>query len=380
MADATSTPLHRRGLTRLLAAAPAALAAGRALADATPQRPAPAVETRSLDELHRAAMAEGGQLTVYAGGDVPNAYAGWENGFKARFPGMQIRIFADLSKYHDARIDLQLARGRLEADVAMLQTLHDFDRWKREGKLLAYKPLDWDVLWPDTRDPEGAFHSIGFFAFSNTVNVTQIPMDQAPRDALDFLDPKLKGKLVLTYPHDDDAVLFQFDRIVGLHGWDYMDRLMAQDVMWIRGTVPARIAVQRGDRAASFTSSGPLLHNTATPLRFQLPRSEPFLSWPQTAAILAEAPHKEAARLFLSWMASRDATIARTAQWSARRDVAGPQGVNPIWSYNTAPLAFRGFMQDRARVERLKTQFEHIIGPAQGANPTGVSGVYLLGA
>lgn len=373
----------RRGIAALLAAAPALLAtapallaAGRAQADATPARPAPAVETRSLDELHRAAMAEGGRLVVYAGGDIPNAYAGLEAMFRARFPGMQIRIVADLSKYHDARIDNQLARGRLEADIAILQTLHDFDRWKAEGKLLPYKPLDWDMLVPDAKDPEGAFHAIGFIAFSNNCNTTLLPPDRAPRDALDYLDPGLKGRLVLTYPHDDDAVLFQFDRIVGLHGWDYLDRLMAQDVQWVRGTVPARLVVQRGEKVATFTASGTLNPVAGNPLRFQLPRREAFLSWPQTAAIFAEARNKEAARLFLSWLASRDVTVARTGQWTVRRDVTAAPGFGPIGDYNTAPHAFRIFMRDRARVERLKTQFEHIIGVPQGPNPTGVTGLY----
>ncbi len=37
-------------------------------------------------------------------------------------------------------------------------------------------------------------------------------------------------------------------------------------------------------------------------------------------------------------------------------------------------------MKDRTRVERLKTQFEHIIGPAEGPNPTGTKGVYVAEA
>lgn len=378
MSESKGFSLTRRRLASTLLAAPAVFAAGRALADAAPLIPSPDVETRSLDELHAAAMAEGGKLVVYSGGDVPNAYAGLERMFVARFPGMQVRIIADLSKYHDTRIDLQYARGRVEADVAMLQTLHDFDRWKSEGRLLAYKPLDWDVLYPETRDPEGAFHSIGFFAFSNNSNADLIDPEQAPREALDYLDPALRGKIVLTYPHDDDAVLYQFDRILGAHGWDYMDRLMAQEVLWVRGTAPARQVVQRGERAVSFTNSGALNFAKDSPLRFQLPRKDLFLSWPQTAGILSEAPHKEAARLFLSWMASLEATRARTTQWSARRDFAGPEGWNPVFAYNTAPLQFRSFMQDRARIERLKSQFEQVIGPAAGPNPTEVQGVYLV--
>lgn len=379
----TSQPLRdpdRRRLVGYALTVPALLASGALRADPAPHRPAPDVETRSLDEIHRAALAEGGKLVVYAGGDIPNAYAGVERAFMARFPGMSVRIVADLSKYHDARIDLQLARGRLEADVAILQTLQDFDRWKEQGQLLAYKPLDWDAISPGYKDPDGAFAGIGLIAFSNSYNTGTFQESEAPRDAVDYLDPRLKGRIVLTYPHDDDAVLYQFDRIVQAHGWDYMDRLMRQDVLWIRGTVPARLAVGEGKRPVTFTASGTFAAPANATSRFILPRSDIFLSWPQTGAILKEARHKEAARLYISWMASREATVARTTQWSVRRDVPAAGNIGPIGNFNTDPLRFRVFMKDRTRVERLKTQFEHIIGPVEGQNPTGVRGVYLVEA
>jgi ABC-type Fe3+ transport system substrate-binding protein len=376
----TRSPFSRRSIIGMALAAPAVAVANRAFADPSPLVAAPDVETRSLDELHRAALAEGGKLVVYSGGDIPNASAGLEKAFADRFPGMSIKIFTDLSKYHDARIDLQLERGRLEADIAILQTLHDFDRWKDGGHLLAYKPLDWDAILPQYKDPDGAFISVGVIAFSNSYNTAQLSEADAPRDALDYLDPRLKGKIALTYPHDDDAVLYQFDRIITTHGWDYMDKLMAQDVLWVRGTVPARIAVAEGKRLATFTASGTFAPPPNAPSRFILPRRDVFHSWPQTGAIFKEAPHKAAAKLYMSWMASKEATIARTAQWSVRRDVPGAGSIGLIESHNTDPLRFRIFMKDRARIERLKTQFEHIIGAAAGPNPTGTKGVYLNAA
>ena len=33
----------------------------------------------------------------------------------------------------------------------------------------------------------------------------------APKEYPDFLKPEFKDKLVLTYPNDDDSVLFQFN-------------------------------------------------------------------------------------------------------------------------------------------------------------------------
>jgi ABC-type Fe3+ transport system substrate-binding protein len=368
--------MNRRQMLALGAATVVVAQTRRAFAQTTPAKVVPDIETRSLDELHKAALAEGGDLIVYAGGDLPNGAAGTEKAFVARFPGMKLRILTDLSKYHDARIDNQLARGRLECDLAHLQTLHDFDRWKAEGRLMLYKPLGWDQVYGDFKDPDGAYTAMAVIAFSSVVNVNLIAEAEAPRGPLDFLDPKLKGKIVLTYPHDDDAVLYQFDRIVSTYGWEYMDRLLAQEPQWIRGTAPARLVVERGGKAASFTASGPLVAQPGSPLRFLLPRSEDFLAWPQTAGIFNAARHPAAAKLYLSWLLSREMQQGR---WPVRRDVAPPTGYTSLFDYPTFPVRFRAFMQDRARIERLKFQFEHYIGPAQGPNPTEVKGLYPVG-
>lgn len=368
--------MNRRELLALGAATIAAARTSRAFAQTPPSRVVPDVETRSLDELHKAALAEGGDLIVYAGGDIPNGAAGIEKAFVERFSGMRIRILVDLSKYHDARIDNQLARGKLECDLAHLQTLHDFDRWKAEGRLLAYKALGWDQLYGDFKDPDGAYTAIAVIAFSSVVNVNLIPEAEAPRGPLDFLDPKLKGKIVLTYPHDDDAVLYQFERIVSTYGWQYMDSLLAQEPQWIRGTVPARLVVERGEKAATFTASGPLVPQANSPVRFLLPKSDDFLAWPQTAGIFNTARHPTAARLYMSWLLSKEMQQGR---WPVRRDLPPPAGYTSVFDYATYPVRFRAFMQDRARIERLKTQFEHYIGPAQGPNPTEVKGLYPVG-
>ena len=81
----------------------------------------------------------------------------------------------------------------MECDLAHLQTLHDFDRWKAEGRLLAYKPLGWDQVFGDFKDPDGAYTAMAIISFSSVVNVNLIPEAEAPRGPLDFLDPKQCG-------------------------------------------------------------------------------------------------------------------------------------------------------------------------------------------
>ena len=245
---------------------------------------APDIETRSLDELHKAALAEGGELMVYGGGDLPNGSAATEKAFNARFPGMKIRIMVDRSKYHAVRIDNQLALGKLACDAVHILQINSFDRWKSDGWLLPYKPPGWDQIYPDFKDPDGAYLGMRVFAFSTVFNTSQVSEAEAPRDAVDFLDPKFKDRIVLSYPHDDDAVLYQFDRIVSEQGWGYMDKLLAQNVRWVRGSAPARVAVEKGDKAVTFTASGPLTTPANSTSKFVLPKNDSFLSWPQPAA------------------------------------------------------------------------------------------------
>nr|WP_324606163.1 hypothetical protein [Streptomyces griseus] len=77
----------------------------------------------------------------------------------------------DYSKFHDARIDNQLATGTLVPDVVQLQTLQDFPRWKREGALLPYKPAGFSRVHPAFKDPDGAWTGIFVDAFSTVYNV-----------------------------------------------------------------------------------------------------------------------------------------------------------------------------------------------------------------
>ena len=48
-----------------------------------------------------------------------------------------------------------------------------------------------------------------YFLFANNFAEAKLPRNQAPTEFLDYLKPQFKGKIVSTYPNDDDAVLFQ---------------------------------------------------------------------------------------------------------------------------------------------------------------------------
>jgi len=170
---------------------------------------APAAENRTLDEIYQAALKEGGVVTLWHGGDEKNQQDGLKQAFEKRFPGITLNVTVDLSKYHDGHLDDQLANNNVYVDSIILQTLHDYPRWKKEGALLSYKPSVFANIASEFKDPDGAYYGYSVFGWSTNWNTAKYNGSLA--DFSDALRPELKDKLILTYPNDDDAVLYAFD-------------------------------------------------------------------------------------------------------------------------------------------------------------------------
>lgn len=86
-------------------------------------------ENRTIDEIYQAALAEGGIVTCWHGGDEVTQQDGLKRAFETRFPGMTLNITVNRSKYHSVNVYRQLASGRpLEVDTIILQALQDYPR------------------------------------------------------------------------------------------------------------------------------------------------------------------------------------------------------------------------------------------------------------
>ncbi|PSN72340.1 periplasmic binding protein-like II [Corynespora cassiicola Philippines] len=325
---------------------------------------APAAENRTLDEIYQAALAEGGVVTLWHGGDEKVQQNGLKQAFEARFPGMTLNSTVDLSKYHDGRIDDQLAAGNVYVDSIILQTLHDYPRWKEQDALLQYKPRDFANISPEFKDPDGAYYGYAIFGWSTTWNTNKY--DGTLGDFADALLPELKDKLILTYPNDDDAVLYAFDLIIKTLGVEWFDSLLAQNPTWVRGsaTPGAQLSLANTSYVAAFGTGG---RSGGGGINTTRPTDAPYVTWPQTAAILKDAPHPEGAKLLHNWLLSDERQFA-SPQWTVRSD-APADFPNIFEEPNTNVTGFLPYMLDRAEVERQKLWYETRIGTAQGLSP-----------
>ncbi len=328
------------------------------------------IETRSLDELYTVALKEGGEFVLRAGGDKPDQIDYYLDKFKKRFPKLKVTHTVDVSINHAPRYDNARAAGGEEnvPDVIQFQTLHDFHYYVEHNLLDAYKPKNWDKVFPDQKDPHGRWTGLYGVTFSNYVNPDVLGNAKAPRDALDYLDPALKGKVILTYPHDDDAVLYQFWNLKEAYGWEYLEKLVATEPTWVRGTAWPYVAINNSWYGASFTTFWAFEPFPNSKNQFLLPEKDYFLTWFQTAAIPTQAKHKAAAKLYLNWMLSEEFQ-STWLQFPVRRDIEASGGQKTVLHHNTSPGDFHRWMLKRDTVERFRMQLLQLIGPAEGPTP-----------
>ncbi|OXA60075.1 Iron-utilization periplasmic protein [Folsomia candida] len=261
-----------------------------------------------------------------------------------------------------------------EGGKLILQTLQDFDRWKAQGVLHPYKPIGWDQVYPEFKDPDGYSTGVHIWAFSNNINRDLLGNNENnwPTEASDYLDPKFKGKIISTYPNDDDAVLFMYKLIIDKYGWNWLAKFVKNRPVFVRSTQVPADSLRNGTFPASFTTAGPLRPEVTRPVQFVLPQSDPFVTWAQRAAILKGTRRLAAAKLYLSWWLDVD-TQNDWFQWSVRKDVPVPKGFKSVFEYpgQTDPVAFEKFMADRTALEIFKNQVQLYVGEVQGILPTG---------
>jgi len=320
---------------------------------------------QSMDELYLEAKKEGA-LSLNGGGPT-GLYQPWVQEFERRFPGIKVKLTADFSNILAPIIDREIAEKRLSVDLTIFQTLQDYDRWKKQGVLMSFKPEGWDEIHQSFKDPDGQYVGVAVYALSYAYNTQGIPKTDVPISAQDFLRPEFKGKVITTYPNDDDVTLYLFYTIVQKYGWEFMDKYMASNPQWVRGHLGAARAVASGQAAATFDTMtnvtlGMKKNNQPTDAAFST--VDPLPIWPQTTAIFKDAPHPNAAKLYITWFLAKEQQ-SRTGTWSTRMDVPPPSGLKPIFQYQLAN-EFRSFITNQKLTEELRKRFESYIGEPKG--------------
>jgi iron(III) transport system substrate-binding protein len=223
--------------------------------------------------------------------------------------------------------------GIYEADVLHTSNIGHFVSLRKAGALLKYAPQGIEQYNGNFVEKDHYWHILRASVYTPAYNTSKVSDQDAPKTWKDLLDPKWKGKLVQAHPSYSGFVSVGMAGLVKLFGWDYIDRLAQQKPRIVQSAVDTTAYIVRGEALAGATGLyndfDPLMEGESIKVVFP-PEGVPFIASPQ--AILAKAPHPNAAKVFTDWLFSKEAQqiLVNHGLYSGQPDVRYPKGLTPL--------------------------------------------------
>lgn len=261
-----------------------------------------------LAELHEAARKEG-ELTWYIVHLPSDTAERFSNMFTERYPGVRVNVVRTTAQVAYQRLNQDLQAGVANCDVFASTDISQYLDLKKRNLLMQYQPRSHQQF--DSRfsnyDPDGYYTATGAGIIGLLYNTDKVkPEDVKPSWEI-LTDERWKNQLSVGHPGFSGYVGTWLVAMSELYGEDFIKQLAANSPQVGRSIVDTVTTVVSGER---LVSAGPIslaLRQKArgNPIDVIYPEEGAVLMVTPTA-IMANAPHPNAAKLFMEWTGSED--------------------------------------------------------------------------
>jgi len=259
--------------------------------------------------LYEAAKAEGSVTWYVSQVTTENADKSCA-GFRAKYPGIACNPVRASGQVVFQRIQQELAAGALQADVMSTNDVGQLYQLKQEGALMAYAPEGLEHMSPLMReagDAEGYWFTSAIAPIVMVYNTNLVSKDEAPKNWTDLYDPKWKSQIAIGHPGFSGSVGLWTVLMDDLYGWEFFTKLEANQPHIGRSIVDGLNLVTSGERKIAIAPLASVLNDRAkgAPIAEVLP-TDGALMPPSGTAIMKDAKHPNAAKLFTEFFLSKE--------------------------------------------------------------------------
>ncbi|MBM4261609.1 MAG: extracellular solute-binding protein [Deltaproteobacteria bacterium] len=250
-----------------------------------------------------AAKAEGEM--IWAGGGSAEIDENMNRAFMKKYPFIQAKKTRVQSQRLLVRFETESRAGKHTFDIVRTTDWY-IDIFKKKGLLLKYEPPERKNIPDEFKDRDGFYTSLYTAVHAPAYNTRMVAKSDLPRSYDDLLDPKWKGKLGL-----EDAAYVWFVNVLKIKGekagLEYMRRLARQDVslrasttllanLVTAGEIPLAIDLYADDIERQKKAGAPIKWIAL----------DPTIVHTIAGAVNKNAPHPNAARLFMDFLLSEE--------------------------------------------------------------------------
>lgn len=271
---------------------------------ASAQAPAPYDIT---PELIEAAKKEGGPVVWYTATDVQVSEKVGA-AFEAKY-GIKVQVERAGSERVFQRISQEYGSNIFKPDVIETSDAVHFLLFKRQGWLTPAVPADVAKHWPaQVKDPDGQFAAYRAHLSVIAYNTTQVKPEEAPKSHADLLDRKWRNRIVKAHPGYSGTVMTGTHALSETLGWDYFEKLGQQRVMQVQSSTEPPKKLAQGERSIQADGNEYnvfMLKETGVPVEVVYAAEGTPVAIGH-GAVLKNAPHPNAAKLFYAFLFTKD--------------------------------------------------------------------------
>jgi iron(III) transport system substrate-binding protein len=240
--------------------------------------------------------------------------------FEAHYPGVTVQVERTGAERVFQRVAQEEASGVHAADVVESSDIGHALAWKAAGLLAPYVPEDVAKFPAVARDPDGFFAADRATLSVIGYNTRLVKSEDAPKSFADLLLPQWKDKIVKAHPGYSGSIMTATFEVSQALGWDYLKKLGTQHVMQVQSAADPPRKIALGERPIMVDGLEYVMDELkaqGAPVAIVYPsEGTPLIIG--SAAIMKDAPHANAARLFVSYLFSREGQQLMSDAWRLR--------------------------------------------------------------
>jgi len=248
------------------------------------------------------------------------------------------------------------------ADVVHTSDISHFLDFKAKGMLAKYAPAGSERFRPEFRDRDGFYAVLRGTPYVMAVNTQKVAKAEAPRRWKDLLDPKWKGKLVHAHPGYSGVVVTGMTGLLGAFGWDYYAALAKNNPLVVQSAEDPPMKVSGGEAWVGVAGEYNFYRaaKKGNPIEIVFPEEGvPFVS--SANALMARAPHPNAARVFTDFLFGKEAQqiLVDDGLYVPNEEVSYAKDKRPLKEIKLLPAEPEEVLK---RNEEIKEKFRELFG------------------
>ena len=265
-----------------------------------------------------------GQVVFYASMEAASAQRITAS-FEKKFPFIKVDATRIGSERMATRLVAEAQARKVRADVVQ-QSAFDFYGVFQKGLFESYFSPERAAFPGEYRDEKGFWMMPAATLNVIAYNKRMVPANEVPKSFFDLTEPKWKGQLMM-----DENESKWMAGMIQYYGeaktLDLMRRLAQQEIQFRTGHTLLQTLVAAGERAVvvvAFANGVNRLKKESAPIEWI--SADPVIGLTFGMAVVKDAPHPNAARLFNDFLLSREGqeAIAADGYYVPRLDVLSP--------------------------------------------------------